>query len=112
MSASEQAILLGEAWERTPKDPTAQMRVVVYCGDGTRAVFQLGVHAPDLTPEDLERIHRLWLDAVRTSSPHVHHRDIVAVALKEFEARMGSAERDALLARLRREAEAHQRRPA
>jgi hypothetical protein len=111
MSASDQARLLGEAWERTPKESTAQMRVIEYCADGTRAVFQLGVHAPALTPDDLECIHRLWLDAVRASSPHVHHRDIVAMALKDFEARLSGAERDGLLARLRREADAHEHRP-
>ena len=112
MSASEQARLLGEAWERTVKDPRLQMRVVVFCADGTRAAFQLGVHAPDLTSDDLDRIHRLWLDAVRASSPHVRHRDLVATALKEFEARLTGSDRQAVLARLRQDAEAHTRRPA
>ena len=100
MSAGEQARLLGEAWERTPRDPHLQARAVVYHGGQRRDVFQLGVHAPDLSPGDLELVHRLWLECVRSTSPQLHHRDVVAVALEDFEARLGGPERTSLLARL------------
>jgi amino acid transporter len=112
MSASEQVRLLGEAWERTSRDPHLQIRAVVYRTDGTRDVFHLGAHAPDLSPDDVELVHRLWLECVRASSPQVHHRDIVAVALRDFEARLEGSERESLLERMRIQTEAQGRRPA
>jgi amino acid transporter len=112
MSASDQVRLLGEAWERTAKDPDLQVRAVVYRTDGTRDVFHLGAHAPDLSPDDVELVHRLWLDCVRAGSPRVHHRDVVAVALRDFEARLEGSERESLLARMRIQTEGQDRRPA
>ena len=38
-------------------------------------------HAPHLTPDDIDRIHRLWTEAVHTLGPAVHHRDVVIAAL-------------------------------
>jgi amino acid transporter len=112
MSASEQVRLLGEAWERTSRDPHLQIRAVVYRTDGRRDVFHLGAHAPDLSPDDVELVHRLWLECVRASNPQVHHRDVVAVALRDFEARLEGSERESLLARMRVQTEAQGRRPA
>ena len=65
-----------------------------------------------LSPDDVELVHRLWLDCVRAGSPRVHHRDVVAVALRDFEARLEGAERESILARMRNETEAQGRRPA
>src|SRR5262249_516696 len=85
MTASDQARLLGEAWDRTPHDGTLATRLMVYSPDGRVHQFSLGAHAPDLTPEDVERIHRLWVGAVKTVGPTIHHRDIVAAALDTLE---------------------------
>jgi hypothetical protein len=112
MPAREQVRLLGEAWERTPRDRQLQMSAIVYQANGQRDVFHLGVHAPDLSPDDLERVHRLWLDCVRASSPHLHHRDIVAVALEDFEDRLSGPDRDMLLTRLRTQTTERNRRSA
>ena len=109
--ASEQARLLGEAWERTPKAANLQMRVVVYCSGDRREVFHLGVHAPNLDADDLDRVHRLWLDSSRVN-PHLHHRDIVAVALKDFEARLLGPDRERVLGELRDQSEEQRRRLA
>ncbi len=35
--------------------------------------------------DDVDRIHRLWVDAVRRVGPEIHHRDIVTVALESLE---------------------------
>jgi len=100
MSAVDQAHFLGEAWDRlaAPKHAT---RLTVYTPDGAGRHFSLGAHAPNLTPEDIEHIHRLWLEAVKSSGPDVHHRDIVTAALASFEDEL---RRDAprALARVRR----------
>jgi hypothetical protein len=34
---------------------------------------------------DVERIHRLWLDAVARLGPGIHHHDIVTAALGSYE---------------------------
>jgi hypothetical protein len=88
MSAVDQAQFLGQAWDRTPHEGSVATRLVVYLSDGTRRQFSLGAHAPDLPPDDVEHIHRLWLDAVKSAGQDVHHRDIVTAALESFEEEM------------------------
>jgi hypothetical protein len=85
MSAAEQARLLGEAWDRTPHPPDISTRLVVHGSGGAAAAFVLGAHAPELSMDDVDRIHRLWVDAVRRVGPEIHHRDIVTVALESLE---------------------------
>ena len=50
--------------------------------------FSLGAHAPRLTAEDIERIHKLWIDAVKVVGPSIHHRDVVVAALDSLEHEM------------------------
>ena len=85
MSPDDQAQLMGEAWDRTPHDRELATQFVVHGTDGRVQRFSLGAHAPALTPEDVERIHRLWVEAVKTLGPNVHHRDVVAAALDSLE---------------------------
>jgi len=88
MAAGEQARLLGEAWDRTPHDRELAPRLIVLGPEQSVQQFSLGAHAPHLSPEDIERIHQLWLDAVKTVGPDIHHRDIVAAALGSLEDEM------------------------
>ncbi|MES1256320.1 MAG: APC family permease [Acidobacteriota bacterium] len=101
MSAAEQARQLGEAWDRTPHERTSSTRLLVYAGAGTTERFSLGAHAPELSPDDIERIHRLWLDAVQAVGPDIHHRDIVTAALVHFEQQLEGTGRDGAVAQLR-----------
>ena len=71
--------------------------------DGRVREFPLGAHPPSLTAEDVEHIHRLWLDAVTQVGPDVHHRDIVTAALASFEDELRGDQAQAL-ARLRKPA--------
>jgi amino acid transporter len=91
MNADDQARLLGEAWDRTPHDRDLATRLTVLAPEGRSRQFSLGAHAPTLSPEDVERIHQIWLDAVKAVGPEIHHRDIVAAALASFEDEMASA---------------------
>jgi len=77
------------------------MRLVVYRLDGGRETFSLGVHAPDISPADLDLIHDLWLHAYRTIGPSVHHRDIVTAALQEFADELKGPRRETALLRLK-----------
>jgi len=89
MTAVDQAQYLGEAWDRTPHDASIATRLVVCLNDGKMRQFSLGAHAPDLPPRDVEHIHRLWVEAVRSAAgQEIHHRDIVAAALDSFEEEM------------------------
>jgi hypothetical protein len=80
-----QAHLMGEAWDRTPHDRGLATQFVIHGTDARIYRFLLGAHAPRLTPDDIDRIHRLWTEAVQTIGPSVHHRDVVAAALDSLE---------------------------
>ncbi len=101
LSPDVQAHLMGTAWDRTPHDRGLATQFVIHSADGRVRRFLLGAHAPSLTPEDVDRIHRLWTDAVRAVGPAIHHRDIVAAALDSFEQDL-SANRTTVMERLRR----------
>ena len=104
MPPEQQAHLLGEAWDRTPHDRKLSTRFVVLRTDGKTVLrFSLGAHAPDLSPEDVERIHLLWVEAVKAVGPNIHHRDIVAAALGSLEEELTNAsKRPEAVNRLRR----------
>ena len=101
LSADEQARLLGEAWERADKPEPLDVRLVIYHRSGRTDTYHLGAHPPSLTPGDLDLIHRLWLDAVKTVGPHVHHHDVVRAALTQMEQQLNGPQRDEALAAIR-----------
>jgi hypothetical protein len=101
MTPDRQALLVGEAWDRTPHDAELATRFLVLCKDGGVKRFSLGAHTPDLSGADIERIHKLWLEAVRVVGPEIHHRDIVTAALSGMEDELGSARRERVVDRLR-----------
>jgi hypothetical protein len=101
MTAGDQALRLGQAWDRTPHDASFSTSLTVYTADGHARRFPLGAHAPDLSPDDVERIHELWIEAVKIVGPSIHHRDIVSVALGSLRDELASAKPEAAVARLR-----------
>jgi hypothetical protein len=103
MTAVDQARLLGDAWDRTPHDRTLSTRLTVHTEGGRIHRFSLGAHAPELSPEDVERIHALWLEGVKTLGPDLHHRDVVTAALRAFEEQINGESRQQALDRLRRQ---------
>jgi hypothetical protein len=101
LSPDAQAHQMGQAWDRTPHDRELTTQFVLHFADGHLQTFALGAHPPNLTPEDIERIHKLWVDAVKAIGPDVHHRDIVAAALDSLEAEFHTG-REKVVERLRR----------
>jgi amino acid transporter len=99
-SASQMAHMLGEAWDRIDKSKHVRSRLVTYKLTGETEVFLLGPHAPPLSQEDLDLIHRLWLDAVSRYGLDVHHRDVVRAALEELERDLAGPDRERALARI------------
>src|SRR6266567_4116723 len=82
MTPEQQAKNLGEAWERLPNKPHQRVRFrVIGAGDEIRD-FYLGAHAPDLTNEEIQFIHQLWLDVTHEHGlENVRHKQIVVAAL-------------------------------
>ncbi|MEO5820171.1 MAG: magnesium transporter [Vicinamibacteraceae bacterium] len=101
LSAADQARLLGEAWERTAKPGDLDVRLVIHHRSGRTDSYQLGAHVPALSSADLDLIHRVWRDAVRTIGPHVHHHDVVRAALTHMEEQLNSSDRADVMARIR-----------
>jgi amino acid transporter len=102
ISAEDQAHQMGQAWDRTPHERELITQFVIHFADGHVEKFSLGAHPPNLTPEDVERIHKLWVDAVKAVGPNVHHRDVVAAALDSLEGEFHS-NRERVVERLRRQ---------
>ncbi len=45
-------------------------------------MFYIGPHAPALSPDDVQLVHRLWLNMRRDpSAADLHHSDIITYAL-------------------------------
>jgi magnesium transporter len=101
LSAENQARMLGEAWERAHKPEPVDVRLVIYHRSGRTDTYHLGAHPPSLTSGDLDLIHRLWLDAVKTVGPHVHHHDVVRAALTQMEQQLAGPKRDEAIATIR-----------
>jgi magnesium transporter len=101
LSAEDQARMLGEAWEHADKPEALDVRLVIYHRSGRADTYHLGAHPPSLTSGDLDLIHRLWLDAVKTVGPHVHHDDVVRAALKQMEQQLTGPQRDEAVAAIR-----------
>ncbi len=81
MSGEDQAFYIGQAWEALP-EPKRQMNFYVIAPNGESKVYYLGPHAPSLRPDDVQLVHRLWLNLRRDPSVQdLHHSDIITYAL-------------------------------
>jgi amino acid transporter len=81
MTAEDQAFHIGQAWEALP-EPKRQFNFYVVNANGETKVFYIGPHAPTLGPDDVQLVHRLWLNMRRDPSvSDLHHSDIITYAL-------------------------------
>jgi hypothetical protein len=103
LSADEQAKLTGDAWERMP-EPRPRLTLEVCAPDGTVREFLLGPHTPRLRPQDVELMHKLWLNITADAKfAGAHHYHIVALALEELQRELSTEQRAQLLAKLQQE---------
>jgi amino acid transporter len=103
LTADEQAKLTGDAWERLP-EPRPRLNLEVCAPDGSVREYSLGPHAPRMRPQDVELMHKLWLDI--TTDPKfagAHHYHIVALALEELKRELSTEQRAQLLEKLHEE---------
>ena len=81
LTAQEQAYHVGQAWEALP-EPKRQFTFYVVKPDGDSLSFHIGPHAPAIQPDEVELVHRLWLNLRRAPNmQHLHHSDILTYAL-------------------------------
>jgi hypothetical protein len=81
MTAQEQAFHVGQAWENLP-EPKRQFTFYVVMPGGDAQGFHIGPHAPTLQADDVQLVHRLWLNFRRDPEMQgLHHSDIVTYAL-------------------------------
>ena len=101
LTTDQQAKLTGDAWERL-SEPRPRLTLEIHSPSGSIHEYPLGPHTPRLRPQDLELMHRVWLDV--TSDPRyagTHHYHIVALALEELHRELKSDDQRAeLLAKL------------
>ena len=103
LTADEQAKLTGDAWERLP-EPRPRLILEVCAPDGTIREYALGPHTPRMRPQDVELMHRLWLNI--TADPKfagAHHYHVMALALEELQRELNTEQRAQLLQKLQEE---------
>jgi amino acid transporter len=102
MTPEQQAKLLGEALERLPNRPQQRIRFRVIGPNDEIKDFYLGAHAPDLTDEEINFIHKLWRDVTHESGlENVRHKEIVTAALVRLADELHGEERQQVLEFLR-----------
>jgi len=103
LSADEQGKYTGDAWEQL-SEPRPRLTLEVVSPDSTVSSYALGPHEPRLRPEDVELLHKIWLDL--THDPRfagLHHYHVLALALDELQQELKTGRRPDLLQTLERE---------
>ena len=101
MPVNDQAREIGLSWERMA-EPRPRVTLEIFTPAGQEQIFYLGPHAPRLTPNEIEMLHRVWLElSDRLPGEEVHHHDIVHFALTEVEREMNEGQAESVTERLR-----------
>jgi len=97
----EQARHLGDAWEKLG-DPKPQFNLEIHMANGDKVYKVLGPHAPNLTANEVNLLHRLWLRFSESAAPlELHHHDVVHFALEEVMKEVEDGEEEAVITRLK-----------
>ncbi len=108
MNPSEQAKAFGDAWEKLPA-PRPQLSLQILDETtGKKMFYNLGPHPPRLWPEDMELLHKLWLNFTSKGLGYkLHHRDVVRVALHRLESELREGKEAEILTELNKETKDH-----
>ena len=108
LTPAEQGKIVGEAWETLPQPRPSISLEVVMPDPNLSMYFNLGPHPPRLWPEDVDLVHRLWLElSGKGVGAKLRHRDIVGVALRRLEAQLREGKEIEVLDELSREVHEH-----
>ncbi|MGC0773327.1 MAG: APC family permease [Candidatus Acidiferrum sp.] len=109
-NTEEQARQIGDAWEKLG-DIKPQFNLEIHLPNGDKIYKVLGPHAPNLTANEVNLLHRLWLRFSDVLAPQeLHHHDVVHFALEEVQKEIDEGQEDAVVKRLRVHIEANQKK--
>ncbi|MGB2589430.1 MAG: APC family permease [Candidatus Acidiferrum sp.] len=107
-NTEEQARQIGDAWEKLG-DIKPQFNLEIHLPNGDKIYKVLGPHAPNLTANEVNLLHRLWLRFSDVLAPQeLHHHDVVHFALEEVQKEIEEGQEDAVVSRLRAHIQANQ----
>jgi len=105
LTLDEQGKLTGDAWERLP-EPRPNLVLEIHTPDHGMEEYFLGPHEPRLRPQDLELLHKIWLElSADPEFASLHHYHIVGLSLDRLYERLHGPQREEILALLRKELE-------
>ena len=89
LTAEEQAYHVGQAWEALP-EPKRQFTFYIIKPNGEALSFHIGPHAPTIESDDVQLVHRLWLQLRRDPQlQELHHSDILTYAITRLATEYG-----------------------
>jgi amino acid transporter len=100
-TTDEQARHIGEAWERLG-DQKPQFNLEIHLPNGDKTYKVLGPHAPNLTANEVNLLHRIWLRLSDAVAPlEAHHHDVVHFALEEVQKEIDDGREEEVVQRFR-----------
>ncbi len=104
MASDELARRIGLAWEKMP-EPRHAFSLEITNPDRPSTFVNLGPHPPRLWPEDVARLHKIWLrlSELPGLGSKIHHRDIVGIALRRLEKELDTSVPDEIAGSIERE---------
>ncbi len=107
LTLDEQGKLTGDAWERLP-EPRPNIALEIHSPDHTVEEYFLGPHTPRLREQDLDLLHKIWLELSEDPElASLHHYHIVGMALERLQERLHGPHRDEIFALLKEEIHKH-----
>jgi amino acid transporter len=108
MDSDELARRIGLAWERLP-EPRHPLSLEIITPDRPSTYVNLGPHPPRLWPEDVDKLHDLWLKLTASDAlgAKLHHRDVVGLALRRLEHELAGEGREEVIRQLCQELKNH-----
>jgi nucleotide-binding universal stress UspA family protein len=108
MSSDELARRIGLAWERLP-EPRHPFSLEIITPDRPSTYVNLGPHPPRLWPEDVDRLHDLWLRLSSSDAlgAKLHHRDVVGIALRRLQRDLQTTDKAEIMQQLEDELNSH-----
>jgi amino acid transporter len=104
LTPSEQGAQVGRYWEQLPEPRPSISLELVLENQKDIVFFNLGPHPPRLWPEDIDLVHRLWLELTANGpGSKLHHRDVVSVALRRMNDELHSDRANEVVADVMRE---------
>jgi amino acid transporter len=107
-NTEEQARQIGDAWEQLG-DQKPQFNLEIHLANGDKVYKVLGPHAPNLTGNEVNLLHRLWLRFSDVLAPReLHHHDVVHFALEEVQKELDDRHEAEVVERLRAHLDANE----